>query len=227
MNLRRTNTCGELAKKYIKKEVILNGWMHSRRDHGGIIFVDLRDRYGLTQILFDPKYNKDVHKVAEHLGREECIAVKGKVRLRGKGLDNLKLKTGQIEVIISEIDILNKSDVPPIEIEDRSEAGEEIRLKYRYLDLRRPIMQKRLQLRYDTLIAARESLHKQGFIEIQTPMLVKSTPEGARDYIVPSRVNPGKFYALPQSPQLYKQLLMIAGFDKYYQLPAVCMRDED
>ncbi len=227
MKLKRTVTCGQLTKKDIKKQVILNGWVQSRRDHGGIIFVDLRDRYGLTQVVFDPKHNKDSHKVAEKLGREYCIAVKGKVRARGKGLENPKLKTGQIEVIIYEIEILNKSDVPPIEIDDRIEAGEEIRLKYRYLDLRRPIMQKRLQLRYDAMMAAREYLHKQGFIEIQTPMLVRPTPEGARDYIVPSRVNPGKFYALPQSPQLYKQILMIAGLDKYYQLPAICLRDED
>lgn len=227
MKLKRTITCGKLRKKDVKKEVILNGWMQSRRDHGGIIFVDLRDRYGLTQVVFDPKHNKEAHKTAEHLGREDCIAVKGKVRARGKDLENPKLKTGEIEVIVSEIEILNKSAPPPIEIEDRKVAGEEIRLKYRFLDLRRPIMQKRLQLRHDAIQSAREYLNKQGFIEIQTPMLVRPTPEGARDYIVPSRVNPGKFYALPQSPQLYKQILMIAGFDKYYQLPAICLRDED
>ena len=222
----RTNTCGELDKKDINKKVELAGWMHSRRDHGGLIFIDLRDRYGLTQIVFDPKHNKKSHSIAEHLRREDILHVKGKVRARGKGLENLKLKTGKIEVLVDLIDVIAKAATPPIEIDDRIEAGEEIRLKYRYLDLRRPIMQHRLLIRHKIAQATREYFNKHNFLEIETPMLVKATPEGARDYIVPSRVNLGKFYALPQSPQLYKQLLMISGCDRYYQI-ARCLRDED
>jgi aspartyl-tRNA synthetase len=221
----RTNTCGELGKKEIGKSVKLCGWCQSRRDHGGLIFIDLRDRYGLTQIVFDPKV-KDAFSIAEKLRREDVICVEGKVVARKKGMANPKLKTGEIEVEISKIDVLNKAETPPIEVEDRVEAGEEMRLKYRYLDLRRPVMQSRLMMRHKIITAAREFFNKNGFIEMTTPLLVKSTPEGARDYIVPSRVSPGKFYALPQSPQLYKQILMVAGFDRYYQT-AVCLRDED
>ena len=224
--MRRTNSCGELTKKDIGKIVVLCGWTQSRRDHGGLIFIDLRDRHGLTQAVFDPSHNKDTHKMAEHIGREFVLEIKGKIRSRKKGMINPKLKTGEIEVLVDELKILNKSKTPPIDIDDRAEAGEETRLKYRYLDLRRPIMQKRLALRHKIITTARDYFNKYDFIEITTPMLVKSTPEGARDYIVPSRVNPGKFYALPQSPQLYKQILMIAGFDRYYQT-AICLRDED
>ncbi len=226
MKLKRTNTCGELTKKDIKKEVVLNGWVHSSRDHGGIIFIDLRDRYGLTQIVFDPKHDKDTHKVAEQLRREDVIVIKGKVRYRGKDLENPNLKTGEIEVLVDELEVLSKADVPPLEIDDRVEANEDMRLKYRYLDLRRPKMQKHLLVRHNAAQAAREYLNKNNFLEIETPILVRATPEGARDYIVPSRINPGKFYALPQSPQLYKQLLMVSGFDRYYQI-ARCLRDED
>ena len=226
MKLKRTNTCGELTKKDIKKEVILNGWTNSSRDHGGIIFIDLRDRYGLTQIIFDPKHDKKNHKEAETLRREDVIAVKGKVRARGKGLENPKLKTGEIEVLVDELEVLNKAETPPLEIEDRIEANEDMRLKYRYLDLRRPKMQKNLLMRHNAAMAAREYLNKNNFLEIETPILVRATPEGARDYVVPSRVNPGKFYALPQSPQLYKQILMVSGCDRYYQF-ARCLRDED
>ena len=226
MKLRRTNTCGELTKNDIKKEVILNGWVSSARDHGGIIFIDLRDRYGLTQIVFDPEHDKKNHKIAEGLRREDVIAVKGKVRARGKGLENPKLKTGQIEVLVDEVEVLNKAETPPLEIEDRIEANEDMRLKYRYLDLRRPKMQRHLQIRHNAAMAAREYLNKNNFLEIETPILVRATPEGARDYIVPSRINPGKFYALPQSPQIYKQILMISGCDRYYQF-ARCLRDED
>lgn len=226
MKFKRTNSCGELSSKDIKKEACLMGWVSSSRDHGGIIFVDLRDRYGLTQIVFDPKHKGNIHKDAEALRREDVIAVKGIVRARGKDLENPKLKTGQIEVLIDNIDILNKAETPPLEIDDRVEANEEMRLKYRYLDLRRPKMQKNLLVRHNASQAAREYLNKNDFLEIETPLLVKATPEGARDYIVPSRINPGKFYALPQSPQLYKQLLMVSGFDRYYQL-ARCLRDED
>ena len=226
MRLKRTNTCGELTIQDIKKEVSLNGWVSSTRDHGGIIFIDLRDRYGITQVVFDPEHKKKEHGLAETLRREDVIAVKGKAMARGKGLENPKLKTGQIEVLVDEIEVLNKAITPPLEIDDRVEAGEDLRLKYRYLDLRRPKMQRHLQVRHNAAMAAREYLNKNSFLEIETPILVRATPEGARDYIVPSRVNPGRFYALPQSPQLYKQILMVSGCDRYYQL-ARCLRDED
>ena len=226
MRLKRTNTCGELTIQDIKKEVSLNGWVSSTRDHGGIIFIDLRDRYGITQVVFDPEHKKKEHGLAETLRREDVIAVKGKAMARGKGLENPKLKTGQIEVLVDEIEVLNKAITPPLEIDDRVEAGEDLRLKYRYLDLRRPKMQRHLQVRHNAAMAAREYLNKNNFLEIETPILVRATPEGARDYIVPSRVNPGRFYALPQSPQLYKQILMVSGCDRYYQL-ARCLRDED
>jgi len=224
--MKRTHTCGELAKKDNKKEVTLCGWTHSRRDHGGIIFIDIRDRYGLTQIVFDPKHNKKVHEKAEHLRREDVLQVKGKVRPRGKGLENPKLKTGAIEVLIDGLNILNKAETPPIEVDDRIEINEDMRLKYRYIDLRKPKMQHNLEIRHRAVKAVRDFFDKEGFMEIETPMLAKSTPEGARDYLVPSRVNPGKFYALPQSPQLFKQLLMVSGCDKYFQI-VKCFRDED
>ena len=224
--MRRTNTCGELTKKNVGKKVVLDGWTQSRRDHGGLIFIDLRDRHGLTQIVFDPSHNKETHKMAEHIGREFVLEINGKIRDRKIGMINPNMKTGEIEVLVDELSILNKSETPPIEIDDNKEANEETRLKYRYLDLRRPAMQKRIALRHKIVTTARDYFNKHDFIEITTPMLVKSTPEGARDYVVPSRVNPGDFYALPQSPQLYKQLLMIAGFDRYYQT-AICLRDED
>ena len=222
----RTSTCGELTKKDIGKSAALAGWTHSRRDHGGIIFIDLRDRHGLTQLIFDPKHNKKAHSEAEHLKREDVISVKGKIRARGEGLENPKLKTGEIEVLADEIAILNKAETPPIGIDDRSDINEDMRLKYRYLDLRRPVMQKNLLMRHRAVKAVRDFFDKEGFLEIETPMLAKSTPEGARDYLVPSRVNPGKFYALPQSPQLFKQLLMVSGCDRYFQI-ARCFRDED
>jgi len=222
----RTNTNGELTDKDIKKKAALAGWCHTRRDHGGIIFIDLRDRYGITQVVFDPEHNKEVHKSAEGLRREDVIAVEGIVRARPEGMTNTKLKTGKIEVLIDKIEIMAKSEVPPIEIHDRIIANDDTRLKYRFLDLRRPIMQKNLQLRHNAAMAAREHFNAKGFLEIETPLLVRATPEGARDYIVPSRVNAGKFYALPQSPQLYKQLLMISGVDRYFQF-ARCLRDED
>ncbi len=222
----RTNTCGELSKKDLDSNVTLCGWVSTRRDHGGIIFIDLRDRYGITQIVFDPDVSGEALKTAEQLRREDNIQVKGHVKARKEGMTNAKLKTGEIEIFIDKINILNKSETPPIEIEDRIELSEDIRLKYRYLDLRRPLMQKHIKIRHIAMQAARKFLCEHSFLEIQTPMLVKATPEGARDYVVPSRVNPGKFYALPQSPQLYKQLLMISGFDRYFQFP-ICLRDED
>lgn len=222
----RTNTCGELTGKDTGKSVVLCGWVDSRRDHGGIIFIDLRDRYGLTQVVFDPAHNKDSHKIAEKLGREYVIRAVGKVRSRKTGMENPKLHTGEIEIITDALEILNHSDVPPLEIDDRVVANEEMRLKYRYLDLRRPVMQKHLLFRHKVTQLAREFLSGHNFAEIETPLLIASTPEGARDYVVPSRVHPGKFYALPQSPQIYKQILMIAGFDRYFQI-ARCLRDED
>ena len=218
----RTHTCGELNKQNIKKEVRLCGWINTRRDHGGIIFIDLRDRYGLTQARFDPKKIPE----AEKLRREWCIQVHGSVIARPKGMENSKLKTGDIEVDTVSLNILNESETPPFEIDDKIETNEELRLKYRYLDLRRPVMQQRLLTRHKASQAAREYLSSQDFLEIETPMLVKTTPGGARVYKVPSRVHPGKFYALPESPQMYKQLLMIAGLDRYFQL-ARCLRDED
>lgn len=222
----RSHTCGELTTKNIRETVMLAGWCHSRRDHGGVIFIDLRDRYGLAQIVLDPSHNKKVHEQGEKLGREWVIAVKGKARHRPKDMVNPKLKTGEVEVLVDELSIITKSAVPPIEIDDRIEAAEDMRMKYKYLDLRRPIMQQRLVFRHKAATAVREYFNRNKFIEIETPLLVRSTPEGARDYVVPSRVNPGKFYALPQSPQLYKQILMISGFDRYFQL-AKCLRDED
>lgn len=220
----RTHTCGELTAKNKEEKATLCGWVASRRDHGGLIFIDLRDRYGITQIVFEP--NSKNFSSAEHLGREYVIKVSGKVNTRKDGMENPKLPTGEIEIYIDELEIINKSEVPPIEIDDRIIANEDIRMKYRYLDLRRPIMQNNLLTRHKIAQTARNFLSNNGFIEIETPIMVKPTPEGARDYVVPSRVNHGKFYALPQSPQLYKQILMIAGFDRYFQL-ARCLRDED
>ena len=222
----RTHSCNELSEKDLKKKVELCGFCQSQRDHGGLIFIDLRDRYGITQIVFDPK-KKELFKSAESLKREDIVKITGTVTNRPKGMENKELHTGQIEVIVDKLEILSRSQTPPIEIDDRIVASEELRLKYRYLDLRRPIMQKNLEFRQKVMKTCRDFLEKEEFLEIQTPLFVKPTPEGARDYIVPSRVNPGKFYALPQSPQLYKQILMIAGIDRYYQLPAICLRDED
>ncbi|MBI4139560.1 aspartate--tRNA ligase [Candidatus Woesearchaeota archaeon] len=222
----RTHTCGELKRSDEKKKVSLCGWVQSRRDHGNIIFIDLRDRYGITQIVFDPSKEKNAHKKAEKIGREWVIKTEGVVRYRGEGLENKKIPTGEIEVIVNNVEILNESLMPPIEVTDETTAGDEARMKYRYVDLRRPIMKKRIVFRSTMAQEVRKYMTEQKFIEIETPLLIKATPEGARDYVVPSRVNPGKFYALPQSPQLYKQILMIAGMDRYFQL-ARCLRDED
>ena len=222
----RSNTCGELSGKSVGNNVRLCGWVHTRRDHGNVIFIDLRDRYGLTQIVFDPSFSKNCHAEGDKLRREDCIQVSGTIKKRKKGMENKKLKTGEIELFVDTLKILNKSKVPPIEVDDRIVAADEVRLKYRYLDLRRPVMQNNILMRARAAKATRDYLTKEGFAEIETPFLVKATPEGARDFIVPSRVNPGKFYALPQSPQLYKQILMVSGFDRYFQI-ARCMRDED
>ncbi len=224
--MQRTHTCGQLREQDIGKHALLQGWCHSRRDHGGLIFIDMRDRYGLTQIVFDPQVNKEAHEAAGNLKREDVISIHGGVRQRKPDMENPNLETGTIEVFVQKLEILNRAQTPPLEIDDRTQASEENRLKYRYLDLRRPVMQKLLKSRFDSAMAVRNTLKEMDFIEVETPMLIKPTPEGARDYIVPSRINPGKFYALPQSPQLYKQILMIAGVDRYFQL-ARCFRDED
>ncbi|MBI2575235.1 aspartate--tRNA ligase, partial [Candidatus Woesearchaeota archaeon] len=222
----RTHTCGELKRKDIGKHASLCGWAHSRRDHGGVIFIDLRDRYGLTQIVFDPSHSKETHAMAERIGREFVLKAEGKVRKRLEGMINRNLATGEIEVLVDKLEIITAAKTPPIEIDDGIAASEETRLKYRYLDLRRPVMQKHLAFRNEVTKAVRDYFDKKGFIEVETPMLIASTPEGARDYVVPSRLHKGKFYALPQSPQLYKQILMIAGLDRYFQI-ARCLRDED
>ncbi|MCK5281924.1 MAG: aspartate--tRNA ligase, partial [Nanoarchaeota archaeon] len=224
--MKRTNNCGELTAKAVNKEVVLMGWVATRRDHGGVIFIDLRDREGLTQIVFNPEFNKETHHKAEGLRREDVIAIKGTARKRAEGMANPKLKTGEIEIFINEMEIITKAETPPIEIDDKKVANDDVRMKYRFLDLRRPEMQRNLRVRHNAAMAAREYFNKHDFLEVETPILVRATPEGARDYVVPSRVHPGKFYALPQSPQLYKQILMISGVDKYYQI-ARCLRDED
>jgi len=224
--MQRTHTCGQLRESDIGKEVLLQGWCHSRRDHGGLVFIDLRDRYGITQIVFDPRVDEKVHEAAGHLKREDVISVEGKVEKRKPDMENPKLDTGMVEVFVSGMAVLNRADTPPIEIDGRVTTNEDMRLKYRYLDLRKPEMQRNLAIRHQVIKAMRDYLDGQKFLEIETPILAKSTPEGARDYLVPSRVHPGKFYALPQSPQIFKQLLMVAGFDRYMQI-ARCFRDED
>ena len=224
--LMRTHRCGELTKVHSGQTVVLNGWVHRRRDHGNVIFIDLRDRFGITQIVFNQELNAAAHKRAHELRSECVVSVTGKVMLRPEGSANPDLKTGEIEVMAQAVEILNDAQTPPFVIEDEADVTEALRLKYRYLDLRRPKMQRLLQLRHEVTQQVRSFLNAQGFLEIETPMLTKSTPEGARDYLVPSRVNPGSFYALPQSPQLFKQILMVSGADRYYQI-ARCFRDED
>jgi len=217
--------CGKVNKDYINKEIMLYGWVHSRRDHGGVIFVDLRDREGIVQIVFQPD-NKELFSKAEKLRNEYVIKIKGKVRKRPQGTENPKLFSGEVEVLCSELEILNTSKVLPFEISEYKEASEELRLKYRYLDIRRPEVLSKLKLRSEVLSLVRNFFVSEGFIEVETPFLTKSTPEGARDFLVPSRLNPHTFYALPQSPQLFKQILMVAGIDKYFQIVR-CFRDED
>ena len=223
----RTHTCGELRASDIKAEVKLAGWVHSNRDHGGVIFIDLRDKHGLTQIVFDPREKKETHAIAEHLGHESVIAVTGTVRARGEGLTNPKLDTGEIEVLVSECTVLSKSDPIPFEIDEyHDKVNEDTRMQYRYLDLRRERMQKNLQLRSDMTKTIRDFFLKEGFVDVETPILIKGTPEGSREYLVPSRLHHGQMYVLPQSPQQLKQLLMVGGLDKYFQV-ARCFRDED
>lgn len=225
-DMRRTHHCNALGLGDVDREVVLMGWVQRRRDHGGVIFVDLRDREGMTQVVFNPAVSPEVHEKAHDIRSEYVLGVRGRVSRRPDGMENPNLKTGDIEVLATELKILNAAKTPPFEIEDDVEVSETLRLKYRYLDLRRPQNQKNLIFRNRVSVAIRSYLHENGFLEIETPVLTKSTPEGARDYLVPSRVNPGQFYALPQSPQLFKQLLMISGFDRYYQIVR-CFRDED
>ncbi|PKN06423.1 MAG: aspartate--tRNA ligase, partial [Deltaproteobacteria bacterium HGW-Deltaproteobacteria-7] len=222
---KRTHYCGNLDISLVDQEVILMGWAHRRRDHGGVIFVDLRDREGIVQVVFNPDAGENVHTEAHKIRSEFVLAVKGKVRKRPEGMENPALKTGAIEVIVSELEIMNESKTPPFSFDDE-EISENVRLKYRYLDLRRPAIQQNLFLRSRLAAATRRYFEENGFIEVETPFLGKSTPEGARDYLVPSRINKGTFYALPQSPQIFKQLLMVSGFDRYYQI-VKCFRDED
>ena len=225
--MKRTHRCNELRAAHVGQKVGLAGWVHVRRDHGGIIFIDLRDREGLTQVVFDPQHNKVSWELAQSLRSEFVIAVEAVVRNRPDGTVNTKLPTGEIEVLVHDLQILNPAETPPFQIDDTgAQAGEDLRLQYRYLDLRRPSMAKNLQLRHKVAKAVRDYFDKNAFLEVETPILFKSTPEGAREYLVPSRVNPGKFFALPQSPQQFKQMLLVAGVDRYFQM-AKCFRDED
>lgn len=225
--LKRDRYCTDIKEKDVGTEITVCGWVNSWRDHGGVIFIDLRDVSGILQVVFNPEISKECHAVAEKLRSEDVIAAKGVVELRSEETINPKMPTGKVEVKVHEVEILNKSLTPPFEISDESiNVGEEHRLTYRYLDLRRAQLQKNIKIRHQIVQEIRNFLNSKNFLEIETPVLGKSTPEGARDYLIPSRVNPGKFYALPQSPQIFKQLLMISGFDKYYQI-ARCFRDED
>lgn len=224
--LKRTTTCGALRKGDAGQIVVLNGWVHRKRDHGGISFINLRDRYGITQVVVDADAGEALKASAAELKNEYCLAVRGKVRPRPESMVNPDMATGEIEVVVSELQILTRCETLPFQIDERTDAKEETRLKYRYLDLRSEAMQYRMRLRHEVAFAVREHLASEGFYEIETPTFIRSTPEGARDYLVPSRLYPGKFYALPQSPQLYKQILMVSGMDKYFQL-ARCYRDED
>lgn len=221
----RTHTCGELRKGNADEKVILNGWVDRRRDLGNLIFIWLRDRYGITQVVFEP-LNKEAYEAAKKLRNEFVVSVEGKVRMRPEDAVNKELVTGEIDVLVDRLVILNEADTPPFAIKDHTDAFEDLRLKYRYLDLRRPALQKVLRLRHEMYQLTRKYFDENNFTEIETPVLMKSTPEGARDYLVPSRIHKGKFYALPQSPQQYKQLLMVSGFDRYFQI-VKCFRDED
>lgn len=222
----RTHTCGELCKSHERQIVILSGWVHRRRDHGGLVFLDLRDRYGLTQIVSDPTHNPEMHKIVDSVRPEYVVQITGTVRLRPENAVNKDLSTGDIELLVDELKILNPSKTPPFEIDVEKDVNEEVRLKYRYLDIRRERMKTNLIVRHQVIKFIRDFMDTKEFIEVETPMLVKGTPEGSREYIVPSRLYAGKFYVLPQSPQQMKQLLMVAGMDRYFQI-ARCFRDED
>ena len=224
--MRRTHTCNQLSAEDVGRDVVLAGWALRRRDHGGVIFVDLRDREGVTQVVFNPEVDEAVHQKAREIRSEYVLCIRGRVEKRPEGMANSNLATGEIEILVSELRILNAAKTPPFMIEDEVEVSESLRLKFRHLDLRRPLLQQNIIRRHKASVSVRNYLVNNGFLEIETPVLTRSTPEGARDYLVPSRVNPGLFYALPQSPQLFKQLLMISGFDRYYQIVR-CFRDED
>ncbi len=222
----RTHTCGDLRESNIGDSVVLNGWVDTRRDLGGLIFIDLRDRYGITQVVFEPNFDKAAHENASNLRNEFVISVEGKVRKRPEGTENSAISTGQIDVMVNKLIILNEAKTPPFPIKDDIDTSEDVRLKYRYLDLRRPALQKNILMRHKMYQLVRSYFDQNNFVEVETPVLMKSTPEGARDYLVPSRLHKGKFYALPQSPQQYKQLLMVSGLDRYFQI-VKCFRDED
>jgi len=225
-NLNRTHYCNDLGVENVGEQVTLMGWVLRRRDHGGVIFIDLRDRRGITQVVFNPEIDPEVHAKAHQIRSEWVLAIKGTVEARPGDMANLKLKTGGVEIKVDELRILNVSETPPFPLDEDGEVSDNLRLQYRYLDLRRPEMSENLLIRHKAVQAIRNYLNDNDFLDIETPMLTRSTPEGARDYLVPSRVNAGRFYALPQSPQLFKQLLMIAGMDRYYQI-VKCFRDED
>lgn len=222
----RTHTCGVLREEHIGNRVVLNGWVDTRRDLGGVIFIELRDRYGIVQVVFEPSFNQEAHIAASELRSEFVVSVEGLVRKRPEGMENPSLVTGMIDVMVDRLVILNRAKTPPFAISDTTDANEELRLKYRYLDLRRPKLQSNLLLRHKMYQITRQYFDEQSFVEVETPVLMKSTPEGARDFLVPSRLHRGKFYALPQSPQQYKQILMVAGMDRYFQV-VKCFRDED
>ncbi len=220
----RNHTCGELRASHIGETVLLSGWVQKNRNLGGMTFVDIRDRYGVTQLVFNSETNAELCEKARKLGREFVIQVSGKVAERES--KNANIPTGEIEILVEKLTVLNESELPPFTIEDKTDGGDELRMQYRYLDLRRSVVRKNLELRHRMAFEVRNFLNSQNFIETETPVLIKSTPEGARDFIVPSRMNEGEFYALPQSPQVFKQLLMVAGFDRYFQI-VKCFRDED
>lgn len=222
----RTHRCGELGREHVGGEVTLCGWVNTRRDHGGLIFIDVRDRWGIAQVVFNPTVNPELHKKAEELRSEYVIRVMGKVSRRPQGTENQKVPTGEIELVASELEILNTCPTPPFEVSDNAVLSEEIRLKYRFLDIRRPRMMRNLVTRHEVAKIARDYFNNLDFLEVETPYLTKSTPEGARDFLVPARFSPGEFYALPQSPQLFKQILMVSGIDRYFQIVR-CFRDED
>ena len=226
VGMHRTCGCGDVREHHSGKQLTLAGWVQRRRDHGGLIFVDLRDRSGVVQLVFSPQYGELAFHKAEDIRNEYVVAIIGQVRERSEDTVNSNMPTGKIEVVVTEMRILNKAKTPPFYIEDDISVDENVRLKHRYLDLRRPEMQRNLIMRHKIIHEMRSFLNELDFLEIETPMLTKSTPEGARDYLVPSRVNAGKFYALPQSPQIFKQLLMVSGFERYFQV-ARCFRDED
>ncbi len=222
----RTHGCGDLTEDLMEQPVTLCGWLHRRRDHGKLTFFDLRDRSGIAQITFHAGANAELHEQVQHYGPEYVLKVEGTVRKRPKGTENPKIPSGMVEISAQKVTVLNKAEAPPLEIDDEIEASDDVRMQWRYIDLRRPKTQERFIVRHSVIHQMRMALDALGFLDVETPILTKSTPEGARDYLVPSRVNPGQFYALPQSPQLFKQLLMVAGFEKYYQI-ARCFRDED